>query len=320
MIDQRGMIGLVAPILLFIGASTLVRSTPQSLFASATTPTASSADFQAKSRQVSQYVVIDDRHQPPPVRSTSFLLLDQASNEVLVSRLADSPLPVASTTKMVTALVARELLALDAVVTVPLSATKVAGSKVNLLAGEKITVHNLLKALLIQSGNDAAYALASATAEDTDQFVTRMNQYLASHRLRQTKFTDPAGLDDQAGRSTAFELSQIARLLLQDRLLAEIVTVGKATITSVNGLTVHQLTNSNRLVLGDSPYFLPSALGIKTGYTDGAGHCLVAAYMIKGRVVIGVILSTTEASIEASAKEMRKLFLWAESRLEVREY
>ncbi|MEK7548730.1 MAG: hypothetical protein AAB499_02430 [Patescibacteria group bacterium] len=311
----------LGPIALLVGALSLFQTAPSSsLISSATTPaTARGSDWLGKLNESVEYVVLNDQTKPP-VRATSFLLLDQTSNDVLVSRQSDLSLPVASTTKMVTALVARSIFDLEKVITVPRSATLVPGSKINLLAGEKITVHNLLRALLIQSANDAAFTLAQAKSDNPDQFVNKMNEFVRANRLIKTTFNDPAGLDDEVGRSSAFELSQIARLVLQDPILAPIVATGGTSIASVNGNLVHPLTNSNRLVLADSPYFLPLAIGIKTGFTNAAGHCLVAAYKIKDRVVIGVVLSTSESTIEASAKEMRRLFLWAESRLEVRAY
>lgn len=276
--------------------------------------------YQKSVDQLTDYLAL--KNSPPPsIYAKSFLLLDEQTNEILVSREPHQPIPVASTTKMVTALTAVKLLELDQEVKIDSRSTTVAGSKIGLLPGETITVKSLLKALLIQSGNDAAFALAYAhDSQDFQPFVKEMNELVQLHNLGQTVFADPAGLDDERGRSTTFELSQIARLLLQEPLLAQIVRTNEETIRSSSGNLEHSLKNSNRLVLPDSPYYLPQVLGVKTGFTLEAGHSLVAAYQFKQRRLIGVVMNTTEATIEASAKEMHKLFLWAEDNLEVRSY
>lgn len=264
------------------------------------------------------YLTIKDGAPKPPVSARSFVLLNPANAEVVVSQNADSVVPIASTTKMVTALVTRELYELDEVVEISPLAANINGADIQLVSGEKMTVHELLRGLMIQSGNDAAFALAdhySAKNNNYQEFVTKMNEYVAAVGLRNTVFGDPAGLDDEVGRSTAWDLAQIARLVLADTVLADIIATPRTIITSVDGTIVHQLTSSNRLLLDDSPYFLPGVIGIKTGFTPLAGHCLVSAYQSSSGLLIAVVLNTDEYSITASAAESRQLYSWAEDYL-----
>lgn len=252
---------------------------------------------------------------PPQIYAKSYLLMDAESSRVIVAQNANEKIPIASTTKMVTALVARELFELDEAVTVSRNAMLIPGSKIDLQAGEKITVLNLLKGLLIQSGNDAAFTLAYYYSKEKGQyqpFVAKMNEFAVAQNLKMSNFGDPAGLDDDTGRSTAFDLANIARLLLKDPVLAKIVVTPEETIASVDGALTHQLKNSNRLVVGDNPLYLPNVLGVKTGFTPAAGHCLVSAYRLGDRTFIGVVMNTAEYTITASASEMRKLFKWAD--------
>ncbi|MBI4947959.1 D-alanyl-D-alanine carboxypeptidase, partial [Candidatus Berkelbacteria bacterium] len=152
------------------------------------------------------------------------------------------------------------------------------------------------------------------------EFVAEMNSYATKLGVKNTIYGDPAGLNDDVGRSTAFDLSIIARRLLQDEFLSEVVSTAKTTIFSVDKTVKHDLVNSNRLLQKETPYYLKNTLGIKTGYTLKAGYCLVAAYQFGDRELVGVILNTTEISTSASAKEMRKLFTWAEQNLEAVNY
>ncbi|HUD20447.1 MAG TPA: hypothetical protein VMQ44_00015 [Candidatus Saccharimonadales bacterium] len=277
-----------------------------------TTGTNTSANYQPILGGLADYPILSTAKKPLAY-SKAYLLMDAQTGEVIASSNKDLVVPVASTTKMTTALVARQVYGLDDVLTVR-NGPLVNGSKVGLIQGERITVESLLKGLLVPSGNDAAITLAeglTGQAGDTAPYVTKMNEFLKAHNLTQTTFADPAGLDDDNGHSTAFELANIGRLVLEDPVLSAIVKTPQTTITSVDGAITHQLKNSNRLLQSDDPSFLPGTLGIKTGYTNEAGHCLVSAYTIQNHVVIGVVLNTNESTITASATEMHRLFSWA---------
>lgn len=271
----------------------------------------------------SSYLVRKEGSPLPPVYSNSYILIDATNGDVLVGKNKTRIVPVASTTKMVTALVAREVFDLNEVVEIKQLAASINGSEIKLIYGEKITVRDLLKGLLIQSGNDTAFALAehySKVPGNYELFVEKMNSYVREQGLVDTVFSDPAGLDDEIGRSTAWDLANIARLLLVDEVLAKIVKIPKTTVASIDGRFTHELENSNRLILSDSSYYLPGVIGIKTGFTPDAGHCLVSAYNFNGQTIIGVVLKTNEYSITASAYESRKLYNWANRYIEAMAY
>ena len=248
----------------------------------------------------------------PNIYAKTYMLIDDASSEVIIEKDARTPYPIASVTKMTTALVALKELPLDKVVEVRKSATQVIGSKINLRTGEKITILNLIKGLLIMSGNDAAYTLAQAYS-DSDEitpFVDKMNEFVKNLGLKDTVYDDPAGLSE-VGKSTAFDQVHIARLLLRTSPLDTIVATTDETVYSADQAISHPLKNSNRLIRSDENLYLSGVVGVKTGFTNEAGHCLIAAYKVNDRLYIGAVLNTTESTITASAAEMRKLFLWS---------
>ena len=249
----------------------------------------------------------------PHIYANNYILMDDSSASILLENNINDSIPIASLTKMTTAIVVAREMPLDKVVEVRQSVANVPGSRINLYTGEKITVLNLLKGLLIQSGNDAAFALAQAysNSDDTQPFVDKMNSLVKEMGLNKTNYNDPAGLDDDNGHSTAFEQAQIARLLLRTKPLDEIVSIPKTTIYSEDGNISHDLTNSNRLIRPDEALYIPGVVGIKTGYTNNAGHCLIAAYKINNRTYIGAIFNTTVYTNSASAEEMYKLLNWS---------
>ncbi len=272
---------------------------------------------------VESYLSVAQGAPKPLIYAKNYALLDATNGDLLIGQKTDDQIPIASTTKMVTALVTVKVLDLNKVVTISQRPPSVQGSKVNLLVGEKITIGNLLKALLINSGNDAAFALAEAYSGKPGEyqpFIDQMNLLAKNNGLTKSVFYDPAGLDDEFGRSTARELAHIARLVLANETLKDIIMTPATTVTSVDGLIAHPLKNTNRLIQSDTPYFLPNALGVKTGFTNEAGHCLVSAYQLGDRTLIGVVMNTIEFTNTASAEEMRKLFIWAENNVRLQEY
>lgn len=233
---------------------------------------------------------------------------DVESGYPLYEKNETEAVPIASTTKLMTAVVVLDHYALDEVVTVSQAAASQIGSDINLVTGEKITVESLLKGLLIKSGNDAALALAEHRGRD--QFVTWMNETASELGMTNTRFLDPAGLDDE-GHSTARDLAVLAAYALRYEKVQEIVALERVTITAVDGSQVHELETSNRLLKVDHPLYFQYATGLKTGFTPAAGHCLVSSAVKNGHTVVSVVLGTTEQTVEASAKESRKLLTWA---------
>lgn len=246
----------------------------------------------------------------PQILSKSAILVDIPSFYPLFEQNADQKMPIASTTKIATALVVLENYGdkLQDVVTISYPMINVAGSDIELKPGEKITVESLLKGLLIMSGNDTAYSLA-AYLGGKESFVKEMNEKAKKIGLENTSFKDPAGLDDD-GYSTAHDLAILGAYAMRNEKFSEIVKTSETTISSTDGQFVHDLKTSNRLIKADESYYYPYAIGVKTGYTYAAGHCLVSTAFKDGHTILGVILGTNEDNIFASAKESRKLLDW----------
>lgn len=246
----------------------------------------------------------------PNIWAKSYILLDNNSAYPLAEKNSHTPVSIASTTKIMTAIIALENYNLNDVITVSQNSATQIGSEVMLKTGEKITVESLLYALLVQSGNDSAMALAEHYQDKgLDGFIRAMNAKAAYLGLRDTEFKDPAGLDD-TGHVSAFGLAIITSYALKNQVFSKIVKTSEITIASNDGKFVHKLDSSNRLIKSDEPLYYPYAIGIKTGFTPDAGHCLVAAAEKNGHRLISVILNTFDSSNDASARESRKLLKW----------
>ena len=202
----------------------------------------------------------------------SMVLVESGSKSVLDSVDCHSIMPMASTTKIMTALVVLETLALDTVVTIPAQACGVEGSSVYLKAGEKLLVRELLYALMLASGNDAATALALAAAKSEDAFVSLMNKKAASLGLKNTHFTNPSGLPDDNHYTTAYELALITCHALENPDFCDIVSCKSTSISYNNVAGGRYLTNHNKLL-----FMYEYTVGVKTGFTKKAGRCLVSA-------------------------------------------
>ena len=256
----------------------------------------------------------------PPVKSTTYsdpyinakavFLIDAASAYVLYEKNFELKVPIASTTKIMTATVVLDNYAdrLDDVVTITPPMVNVEGSDIQLSVGEKIKVRDLLKGLLIMSGNDTAYALALHFG-GKEAFVKEMNDKAVFLGLSSTYYQCPAGLDDE-GYSNARDLAMLTSYALKNPMFNQIVKTSETTITSVDGKFTHELKNSNRLVRIDEASYLPFAIGVKTGFTNAAGHCLVSSAVENNHQIIGIVLNTNENTITASAKESKKLLEW----------
>ncbi|MBM2820597.1 MAG: Serine-type D-Ala-D-Ala carboxypeptidase [Candidatus Berkelbacteria bacterium] len=248
--------------------------------------------------------------QDPQIYAKAIILMDVKSSYVMYSKNAIEKVPIASTTKIMTAIVVLEdhFDKLNDVVTISYPMIAVEGSDIKLQVGEQITVENLLKGLLIMSGNDTAYAIATYFG-GKDKFVSHMNDKVKNLGLIDTQLKDPAGLDD-TGYSTAHDLAILATYAMRNDKFREIVKMSETSISSVNGNIIHELKSSNRLIKSDEQLYYPLATGIKTGFTYEAGHCLVSAANKNDHEILSVILNTNENTILASAKESKKLLEW----------
>jgi serine-type D-Ala-D-Ala carboxypeptidase (penicillin-binding protein 5/6) len=234
---------------------------------------------------------------PYPVNRTSYypreevsaqgiIVLDVTSNSTMYARDAEVSLSPASTTKILTSLVAMDTYDLDDVVTIQTVMNN--GAMMGLIPGEQITVENLLYGALIQSGNDAAWALAEHFPGGVEKFVHAMNTKAAALHLDHSHFTNPVGFDDPNHKMPAHDLARLASFALTNKTLAKIVAIPQITISDVTHTHFHPLTNVNQL-LGK----IPGVGGIKTGWTEEAGENLVTLVERNGHKVIIVVLKST---------------------------
>jgi len=242
----------------------------------------------------------------PKILSDSSILIEGKTKYPLFAVNEHESVPIASITKIMTYIVSLEQYEIKEIVEISSRATDAIGSKIDLVEGEKITVENLLYGLLVNSGNDAAFALAEH-AGSLDGFIEKMNNKAVELGMNDTYFQDPAGLNDE-GRSSAFDVALLFSYCLSDDLFREIIKTSEKEITSTDGQIVHKLKNSNRLVTGEIPF--EGALGGKTGFTFDAGHTLACAAERNGTTLISVILKTLVNSKTASAYESQKLLNW----------
>lgn len=207
----------------------------------------------------------------------------------LYEKNADRRHPMASTTKIMTALVALEhTQPTDEVIVSPL-AVGIEGSSIYLKAGEKQTMENLLYALLLESANDAAAAIAIHIAGSIEAFADLMNKQAADLHLSDTHFTNPHGLYDPEHYTTAKDLSRITAAAMDNELFCTIVATKNKTILTDNGKTARSLSNHNRLLRS-----YEDCVGVKTGFTKNSGRCLVSAAKRNGMLLIAVSLDAPD--------------------------
>ena len=218
------------------------------------------------------------------VSAGSAILIDAASGEALYEKAPDERRLIASTTKIMTALVALEHCSPDEIVEIPPVCERTEGSSMYLRAGERVTVEELLYGLLLLSGNDAAMALADhCGGGDPARFVMEMNIRAQSLGLGDTSFENPHGLDGPKHYSTARDLARLAAHAMENPVFREIVATKSIVL---NG---RAMRNHNRLL-----WRMDEVCGVKTGYTKAAGRCLVSCAQCHGRRFIAVTLAAPE--------------------------
>ena len=222
----------------------------------------------------------------PATSARSAVLIDAATGRILYEQDAHTRRGMASTTKIMTALVALEQASPDMLVTVDPRACGVEGSSVYLFEHEKITMETLLYALMLQSANDAAEAIAYAVAGSIESFAEMMNQKADGLGLTATHFDNPHGLDGETHYTTAYELALIAAHAMENETFAEIVSTEKKTVPLHNGEASRLLINHNRLLRE-----YDDIIGVKTGYTKKCGRTLVSAAERNGVRLICVTLN-----------------------------
>jgi len=231
----------------------------------------------------------------PRVAAPAYIVVNPATGETLAQRAADRELPMASTTKIMTALIVLERADLDDRYTVPAEAVAIGGSTARLEEGEELRVRDLLTGLLVASGNDAAVTLADGLAGSQAAFVQMMNARAEELGLRHTRFANPHGLDAPGHHSTVRDLVALAQVAMERPVFRELVASRRASIPGPNGIGRRQLESENELLDID-----PEADGVKTGMTDGAGYALVAH---ADRASLGLDLYL--ASLRSPSSEIR---------------
>lgn len=221
----------------------------------------------------------------PSVSARCAVLIDASSGRILYGKNENVRRGMASTTKIMTALIALENADLQKLVTVAPAAAGVEGSSVYLYAGEIVTMETLLYALMLQSANDAAAAIAYEVAGGIESFAQLMNKKAAEMGLTDTHFMNPHGLDDENHYTTAYELAKIAAVALQNDTFAKIVSTEKKLIPLHNSSASRLLVNHNRLLRE-----YDDIIGVKTGFTKKCGRTLVSAAERDGVRLICVTL------------------------------
>ena len=238
----------------------------------------------------------------PVVDARAYLVMNDANGEVLLARNAEDRLPIASITKLMTALVTLDRAEPDDVVSVDPDATGVRGSTIRLRAGERLQVRDLLAGALIQSANDAAVALAE---HGGDGFVALMNQRAQALGLRDTRFVRPDGLDIAGHYSTALDVTRLAQAAIREPVIRRLVRQESATIGG--GRTLHTWND----LLGE----FPGVFGVKTGHTSGAGWNQVAVARGNGVTIYATILGSPSRSVRNA--DLEELLAWGMSRYAV---
>ena len=236
--------------------------------------------------------VLTVRGTPPALSATASFLVDMDTGKILENVNGYQPLPMASTTKIMTALIAIQSGRLDQPVTVTqgeLDQVPADASSANLVVGETLTLKQLLYGLMLPSGDDAALVIANAVGGSTDHFVTLMNLFSERLRLFQTHYDNPHGLNltgDQDHYTSASDLTRLAEYAMHIPLFAQIVQTRTYNLPATAQHQVHAWANTD-LLLGT----YSGAIGIKTGHTDAAGWCLVFAASRAGHHLVGVVLN-----------------------------
>ena len=236
----------------------------------------------------------------PPVAARAWLLLDYRTGRVIASRGGDERIEPASLTKLMTAYLAftalkQEVLFSSQVLPVSAKATKMPGSRMFIATDKAVTVDELLHGVIVQSGNDATVALAEGIAGTEESFVQRMNEQAARLGMTHTHFANATGLADPHHYSTVGDLSVLAVALIRDH--PEYFPMYAIKEYTYSGITQR---NRNELLFRD-----PFVDGLKTGYTEAAGYCLIATAQRDGRRLLAVVTGT--ASEAARAMEAQKL-------------
>jgi len=249
--------------------------------------------------------------QPPEIAARSYLLLDVTANQMLASRDIDVPVEPASLTKLMSAYLVFDALRskkIDVKQTLPVStrAWKMPGSRMFIDPSMKVPVDDLIKGMIVQSGNDATVALAEGVGGTVEHFVQLMNEQAKAMGMKATSYRNPEGLTEAGHTTTARDLSILSMRLIQD--FPDYVSYYTIKKYRYEGTPTANDTNRNLLLFRD-----PTVDGLKTGHTNAAGYCLIATAKrdfpnVGARRVLAIVLGATSET--ARANEAQKLLNW----------
>jgi D-alanyl-D-alanine carboxypeptidase (penicillin-binding protein 5/6) len=249
---------------------------------------------------------------PRGVKAKAGILADAATGQVLWSSGVNAERPIASITKVMTALIVIRAGNLNRKITIPKSVigyvTKYGANSAGLVPGQVLTAGELLHALLLVSACDAAYTLATAYGPGLPAFIAKMNATAAQLGLTHTHFTSPDGLPyptETSTYSTPAELLKLGEVAMQSAAFRSIVGERFYNLPKGDGHGHYWWGNSNELI-----GYYPGAVGIKTGFTDAAGHCLLFEVVRGGRTLIGVVLGSPPTGPAAGAQDAAKILNW----------
>ena len=232
----------------------------------------------------------------------SMCVIESSSKRVLYSKNEEQKLPMASTTKIMTAITAIESgVDLDTYFEIPHEAVGISGTSIYLRDGERLTIRDLLYGLMLVSGNDASYAIGEYVGGGVEHFIDMMNWKARQIGAFNTHFANTHGLDEEGHYTTAHDLALITSYALKNDVFREIVSTKDMQITNEDG-KVRYFRNKNKLLS-----VLDGAIGVKTGYTGDAGRCLVSA-VERGNMQIVCVVLDCKPMFEESAELLNKAF------------
>ncbi|BCL80608.1 D-alanyl-D-alanine carboxypeptidase [Ktedonobacteria bacterium brp13] len=259
---------------------------------------------------------------PPAVSAKSAFLMDATTGRTLMNVNGNARLPMASTTKIMTCIIALQKVNPNKIITIGQDAVNEpienGGSSAGLVAGDKMPMIDLLYALMLPSGDDAAIAVADGVSGSTASFVTLMNQYAVKLGLTNTHYVNPDGLpyDLPGGNvnpqqySSAADLAKLTAYAMQNETFSQIVNTQEFDLSQTSDYHAYTWDNTNKLL-----QVYPGAIGVKTGSTGEAGNCLVFAAKQNGQYLIGALLDDgaytgTEVATQSRFTDAAKMLAW----------
>lgn len=219
------------------------------------------------------------------LHALSALLMDDSNKRILYEKNGYKRMPMASTTKIMTCIIALENAKLDEVVTISSYAARMPDVQLNVKPGEQYYLKDLLYSLMLESHNDVAVAIAEHVGGSVEGFATMMNDKARSLECMDTNFVTPNGLDAEGHYTTAKDLALISSYAIHNDQFIKITNTASHSFREVNGKRAFTVSNKNRFL-----YMMDGAIGIKTGFTNGAGYCFAGALKRPDRTLISVVL------------------------------